>query len=286
MIFCVSLAPVFRAHGTLAESMTQHFQELADLDIGGVLIGSQTPDSSLDWVEYVKLVAKCASEFGFRVCAHAPAPDISATDPVTRNESVASVQRFISNLGSRIADLVVAVHPESFAPIRHAGDDEARRESCRNSLETLANTASAHRVRIALENMRRRPDAPNRTGMHVDELSQIISDTDSSTVGICLDTGHANISEEDGLIAAFERNAGRIIHVHLNDNLGKDDLHLPLGQGNINFELFSRTLKQSAYAGMLELEVGVPEGDDPLAFYERNSRFFTKTSEDASKPRR
>ncbi|MFC1526269.1 sugar phosphate isomerase/epimerase family protein, partial [Candidatus Latescibacterota bacterium] len=231
MILCVSLAPLFRVHGTLAEGMTQHLQELADMDIRGVLIGSQAPDSSLDWVDYVEIVAKCAGELGIRVCAHAPAPDISATDPVTRNEAVASVQRFIGSLGSRIEDLVVAVHPEPYAPIRHAGDDEARRECCRSSLETLASTASAHRVRIALENMRRRPDAPNRTGMHLDELSQIISGTDPSTVGICLDTGHANISEEDGLIAAFERNAGRIIHVHLNDNLGQDDLHLPLGQG-------------------------------------------------------
>jgi hypothetical protein len=30
---------------------------------------------------------------------------------------------------------------------------------------------------------------------------------------------------------------------------------------------------------MLELELGVPEGNDPLAFYEGNLRFFTEASE-------
>ena len=275
MILCVSLAPFTQAHGTLAESMMHHFQQLAEMGIGGVLIDSRASDTSLDCLEYVKAVATCSSEFGFRVCAHAPAADISATDPATRIEAVASVQRFIGGLGSHIDDLVVAVHPEPYAPVRRPGDDEARRDNCRSSLETLASTIPTPRVRIALENMRRRPDAPNRTGMHLDELSQIISGTDPSTVGICLDTGHANISEEGGLIAAFEQNVERIIHVHLNDNLGQDDLHLPLGQGNIDFEEFSRALAQSAFDGMLELEVEAPEADDPLAFFEWNLRFFT-----------
>ena len=278
MIFCVHLASSFRVYDPRGRGMARHFQKLADMHIGGVLIGSQAPDSTLDWHEYVKTVAECAREFGFRVCAHAPATDISATDPVTIEESVASVQRFISVLGSLISDSVVAVHPEPFAPIRQADDDAARIESCRKSLEALARTAAAHRVRIALENMRRRPDAPNRTGMRVGELLQIISDTDPATVGICFDTGHANISEEDGPIAAFARNAERIIHVHLNDNLGQDDQHLPLGQGNINFEQFHSALRQSGYAGMLELEVKVPEGEDPLAFYKHSFRFFSTAS--------
>ncbi len=46
-------------------------------------------------------------------------------------------------------------------------------------------------MRLALENMRRRDDAPNRAGMRGDDLSVIIEGTDESVVGLCYDTEHA-----------------------------------------------------------------------------------------------
>jgi sugar phosphate isomerase/epimerase len=270
MVFCVSAAPLRRVHGTSPGGVRSLFRELADMGIRGVQVGYRTPDSSVDWAAYAALVAACARAFGFRVCAHAPATDISATDLATREESVATVQQVIQDLGSTMPGAILTVHPESYAPSRHPGDDEARMENCRNSLETLADTAAAFRVRIALENMRYRPDAPNRTGMFVDQLSEIVADSDPSTVGLCFDTGHANISENDDLADVFARNAARIIHIHLDDNLGEQDLHLPPGQGNIDFETLFQAVDRSGYDGMVELEVDVPEGDDPYDFCERN----------------
>jgi sugar phosphate isomerase/epimerase len=250
------------------------FRDLAEIGIRGLRIDHQASDQAPSWVNYAKTIAACAHTFGFAISAHAPATDISATDPAARATAVATVQQLIHDLGSHVPGVVVTVHPENYAPQRRPGDDEARMQSCHLSLETLAGTASAVGAHIALENMRRRPDAPNRTGMLVDQLTAIVAGLDPSTVGLCFDTGHANISEQDDLADVFGRNAARILHVHLQDNLGADDLHLRPGQGNIDFSTLLGAMSSSGYDGMVELEVKVPEGEDPYAFCSRNYQYF------------
>ena len=165
------------------------------------------------------------------------------------------------------------VHPETGNPDRQPGDDDARKENCRKSLEKLAIPAAEYGVRIAIENMRWRTDNPNRTGMYTDQLMEIIRGMDQ-TIGICFDVGHANISEGSDLEGAFSRNAHRIIHIHLDDNLGVEDDHFQPGEGNIAFESFYNVVKASGYDGMIQLEVKMKEGDKPIEFYLRNYQHF------------
>lgn len=278
MVFCVPTSPFLDPHAVTPESMARLFAELADLGIGGVKVDYQAPGDGIDWQKCVGGIAGAARDRGMRVSAHAPTPDISATNPATRQDAVATVREYIARIGSDIPGVVIAVHPENYAPLRNPGDDEARIESCRGSVEELAKEASAVGARIALENMRHRPDAPNRTGMFVDQLSEIVADADPSTVGICFDTGHANISERGDFAAVFERNAARIIHVHYDDNLGVDDSHLPPGDGNIDFGALFRVAAESGYGGMVELEVKVPDGDDPRAFLERSVGYYRRVA--------
>jgi sugar phosphate isomerase/epimerase len=44
-------------------------------------------------------------------------------------------------------------------------------------------------------------------------------------------------------------------HVHANDNFGKEDNHLPIGTGIINFEKILRELNEAQYDETLTLEV-------------------------------
>jgi hydroxypyruvate isomerase len=93
-------------------------------------------------------------------------------------------------------------------------------------------------------------------------------------IGICFDVGHANISEGSDLGGAFSRNAHRIIHIHLDDNLGIEDDHFQPGEGNIDLESFYNVVEESGYDGMVQLEVKMKEGDEPMEFYLRNYRHF------------
>lgn len=274
MIFAVSATPYLKVHGTSSQSVKKLVEELSNIGIGGVLVSCLDPERYPNQNTSTQCVINYAQQAGLRICAHAPAADISATDPAVRNQAVDSVQRAITNLGSSLSNVVITVHPENYAPFRQPGDDTARMECCHNSLETLAGTTAALGARIALENMRWRLDAPNRTGMIIDQLSEIVAELDATRVGLCFDTGHANISENGSLAGAFERNVSRIIHIHFHDNFGSDDLHLLPGKGNIDFRALFHTVEKSGYNDMVELEVAVPEQVDPLSFYKRNFQYF------------
>jgi len=276
MIFTVSAAPYLKVHGLSTSSVKQFEQELTDIGIGGISVNCYDPAHNPEKTNSAQIILEHALPAGLRVCAHAPATDISATNPAIRKQAVDSIRRAILHLGSSLPGAVITVHPENYSAKRQLGDDEARMDCCRKSLETLSDTVSDLGARIALENMRWRSDASNRTGMYVDQLSDIISGLDASTVGICFDTGHANISEKDNLVDVFRRNASRIIHMHFQDNVGGEDLHLPPGQGNIDFSQLFHTIKQCGYRGMVELEVPVQEGDNPLSFYKRNYLYFVR----------
>ena len=84
-----------------------------------------------------------------------------------------------------------------------------------------------------------------------------------------LDLGHGQIlpptSPSGGTVnAAFEliaQHAERIRHVHLHDNHGgersRDDLHLPLGEGCVDFCGILHVLHTAGYAGAFSLELGL-----------------------------
>lgn len=82
-----------------------------------------------------------------------------------------------------------------------------------------------------------------------------------------LDIGHANLhgkSPED-FIEAFHK---KIVHVHLHDNDGRCDLHLPIGSGTIDWKSVVSKLKQH-YDGTITLEIFSRDRNNVLKSRER-----------------
>lgn len=77
-----------------------------------------------------------------------------------------------------------------------------------------------------------------------------------------LDLGHANIRAPKDRIAAFVRAAhGRIGHVHIGDNNGQEDEHLPVGTGQVDVAGGLAAIKASGYDQTITLEVFSPNRD-------------------------
>lgn len=118
-------------------------------------------------------------------------------------------------------------------------------------------------VPIALENLAVFEDGLIREPAGLLELSQ------ETGFANCLDFGHAHIEAcrpwrasrcDDDLILGYIRALGQnIIHLHLCNNNGQDDLHTATTNGTIDFERYSDYL--SSFAGTVCLEVagGKPE---------------------------
>lgn len=93
----------------------------------------------------------------------------------------------------------------------------------------------------------------------LDGVAQLIDQAGCANVGIVYDTAHVHAAR-DRLDVALSKYAGRIRHVHVADNDGTAPLHLPMGQGNIDFRPLMGLLKQFDYAAYVCIDYGgVPD---------------------------
>ena len=85
----------------------------------------------------------------------------------------------------------------------------------------------------------------------VENIDKVLCDVPE--LGFHLDIGHANLNgnKPERFIERFH---SRLRHVHLSDNNGYEDLHLPVGCGNINWEKTLKKLKE-CYDGTITLEI-------------------------------
>ena len=75
-------------------------------------------------------------------------------------------------------------------------------------------------------------------------------------IRLTLDIGHANLGGGKNKSSEFIHHYGyRIGHVHANDNFGKEDSHLPIGAGIIDFEKILKEIKETQYDETITLEV-------------------------------
>ena len=100
--------------------------------------------------------------------------------------------------------------------------DQALFEANVKSLSAMAKHAENTPVRLAIENLM---TDTNRYGCRIAELKKLIAAVGSDRIGICLDTGHANV---DGLdVPEAIRECGpQLIAVHIQETCPGNDLHV------------------------------------------------------------
>ncbi|MHA1988954.1 MAG: sugar phosphate isomerase/epimerase family protein [Promethearchaeota archaeon] len=79
-------------------------------------------------------------------------------------------------------------------------------------------------------------------------------------INFCLDIGHANLLPDEKYAINLINSFGNLLkHIHIHDNIGgdseKDDLHLSIGDGKINFKPIFERLKEIKYSGNITIEL-------------------------------
>ncbi|MDD4797667.1 MAG: TIM barrel protein, partial [Eubacteriales bacterium] len=114
-------------------------------------------------------------------------------------------------------------------------------------IERLVERARNCGVRLAFENM--------RASAHV---CHVLDAFDCETVGLCYDSGHEYLwTPGVDHLAGYAR---RVAAVHLHDNDGTADAHLPPFRGSIDWRRTAARLAASAYGGAVTLEAEMPFG--------------------------
>lgn len=96
-----------------------------------------------------------------------------------------------------------------------------------------------------------------------DTLARLCDSFHTDRMGICWDTGHANINPEDQP-SAISSMGDRIKCTHIHNNWGKRDDHAPPVYGNIEWSRVMSALSENGYNGPLTLETHCWYEDESL----------------------
>jgi sugar phosphate isomerase/epimerase len=129
-----------------------------------------------------------------------------------------------------------------------------QRHAAVHSVEEIAALASTFGVKVALEVI------PNRLSS-AHELVRLIEDQlDGTSVGVCLDYGHAHLMGDVG--EAIEMLSGHLWTTHVHDNRGQRDDHLAPFAGSIDWAAAMMETQKIGYDDVLMFEVA--DTGDPI----------------------
>ena len=224
-----------------------------------VLASSINPEiylsaASLDSLDeaLVRNIAKALKERGLRSTVHGPFMDLS---PGAEDERVreVTVDRFMALLRA-----VMPLDPSVI--VLHASYDEKRFDGdvglwLSQSLKTwgpVVAEAEKIGVTIAVENTFEYGPA---------EMKLLVDEVGSENFGVCLDAGHINAFSRASMEEWFSGIGAYVKEVHIHDNSGARDEHLPIGDGNIDFKRFFALLGEFSSEPVYTIE---PHGEGVL----------------------
>jgi len=181
-----------------------------------------------------------------RVSVHGPLGNASlaSINPGIWRESLRQYLATVE-LAHDIGAAVLVVHPGDLRDPRFA--DEFPRRS-QEALGQLARRAEQLGVTLAVENCGPYHAGVDRTA---DELRALIAHVGSPRLKACLDTGHGAVNRNTADLVRLLGNA--IVHLHVHDNHGQRDEHLPMGRGTIDFSVLAPVL--AGFDGLAIAEV-------------------------------
>lgn len=210
--------------------------------------------------KHLQQIRKWLDELGMQTIALHTSPmgelDLASCDEAGRHfaaQELTLMPRACEILGAP----VMVVHPGGLRR-----DDTMPSKQCEQllkSLDLVLPEAERGDVRIALENL-----LADSIFSDITFLVEQVAEIGDERVGICLDTGHANVM---GFAAAdaVRLIGSRLYALHVHDNDGTGDQHQPPFAGTIDWSGFADALDEMGYTGTLNLEVVDRAGGNPAS---------------------
>lgn len=232
-----------------------HGFEFLDLTIEG-------PAAALDQID-PRAIRQALDAAGAGVVGHTAwfLPFASPVERVRRAavEEVAASLPAFAEVGARLVNVHISRGVGSFGHDRMVQLNGA-------SFAELAELAEPYGIQIMIEHV-------PMPAIGIDDIRTILAA--DSRLGFHLDVGHAFVGGDrlEGLLKAFGK---QLCHVHLSDNRGREDDHMPLGAGRIDWPRAMRLLKERGYDGTMTLEVFAQDRDYLLQSAEKVRRWWAQ----------
>jgi sugar phosphate isomerase/epimerase len=190
---------------------------------------------------------------GCRITLHGPFWDLcpGSSDALVRQVSQFRFQQ-LYDLVEVFQPIQVVCHT-GFDPRHHGSHREFYRERSLAIWEPLVARAERSKVPLLLENVWEY--GPELHG-------ELFAALKSPYCRFCLDVGHQHSFSKTSLAKWIEALGDYLNEIHVHDNRGSHDEHLPVGRGTIDFALLFRLLRTKTISPLITLE---PHREEDLA---------------------
>lgn len=186
--------------------------------------------------KYIDRILEVKSSYKLKMVVHAPVFGINIANPNRRlrEKTIGLLKESMFNAKLIEAEKYI-IHPGSKTAISLFYPSLAWKLNLESARE-LQQYSEDTGVRLTFENM-----PISKFTVHLltstNEMKKFLREVN---VDLTFDVGHAGvIGEIDKFISQFK---SRIVHVHLHENRGRLDAHLPVGSGNIDWVKVLRSL--------------------------------------------
>ena len=179
-------------------------------------------------------------------------PTFVSTADLTESIREASLQEMFHSLevAAQLGSRKVVLHPGHIGGLGGYVMETALAYA-NESLDAIINRAQDLNLCVCLENMFPRCRSFFKPADFVEILHRF------PNLKLTLDTGHANIGNPSGrrILEFIKKFGPRIGHLHVSDNFGERDDHIPVGAGKIDFSKIIKALKKCGYDDTATLEI-------------------------------
>jgi sugar phosphate isomerase/epimerase len=187
--------------------------------------------------EELTAIAEALSANGQETTIHGPFMDLNpgSTEPLLRQ---ATMHRFHQALDAALIlkPRIMVLHP-GYDKWRYGESQDSWLKHSIDGWQEVLERVRSIGCTIAVENIFEEEPAT---------LRALLEAIDSPLVRHCFDVGHWNLFGKVGMAEWFAELGDYIVEAHIHDNRGERDNHAPLGEGNIDFDLFFRLMGQYA----------------------------------------
>ncbi len=233
------------------------FAELA-VELGASVIELQMDHPQIlmsrNQLNLAETIREIANDFSLTVGIHAPYIDVN---PATLNRQLqTAVSKILQNalyFAEKAGAVYLLVHPGYVDANYSRQHARIARENALKMLRGLVKSAEDSGIVIAVENL---PKSAYKVPLACtpNDLQSIVSYLD---VHVVLDLGHANtvMNALEFVKSLPQQVIDKVYALHVHDNDGSTDAHLPLGRGNVQYDKVIDYLVSKGFRGPAILEV-------------------------------
>jgi sugar phosphate isomerase/epimerase len=180
------------------------------------------------------------------LCVHLPFEQVVSTPVPQLNEAIVAYLSALLDWAGEVGARKAVLH----ATMRDPHDTD-QRPVFAEQLSAVAAAGDDAGVEVVVENV-----GHQARGLPLSVLGDLAAETDTA---VCFDVGHAYMEDgNDGIERFLKNHADLVSHLHAHDVRRRGDTHLPIGAGEVDYDLVADSLP--AFDGTVAIEVFTDDG--------------------------